>query len=183
MEKIAIDLDKTLIDCDSFIYWIANKYFSDAISEKELHYCFVEENYVGDDAIRIEMHQSINKIKSRDQIQALINEYTDRYGQLSEDIILYMEEKYLEYLLKSTGVEKFSETENEVMFWFDEDSSSRINAKKIFELSVKLHLKYKFAYRSRKIIVRLNPKDSTKSYIYGLTKFLENLKNIIVYKE
>ena len=143
----------------------------------------VEENYVGDDAIRIEMHQSINKIKSRDQIQALINEYTDRYGQLSEDIILYMEEKYLEYLLKSTGVEKFSETENEVMFWFDEDSSSRINAKKIFELSVKLHLKYKFAYRSRKIIVRLNPKDSTKSYIYGLTKFLENLKNIIVYKE
>ncbi len=143
----------------------------------------VEENYVGDDAIRIEMHQSINKIKSRDQIQALINEYTDRYGQLSEDIILYMEEKYLEYLLKSTGVEKFSETENEVMFWFDEDSSSRINAKKIFELSVKLYLKYKFAYRSRKIIVRLNPKDSTKSYIYGLTKFLENLKNIIVYKE
>ncbi len=53
----------------------------------------------------------------------------------------------------------------------------------IFELSVKLHLKYKFDYRSRKIIVKLNPKDSSKSYIYGLTKFLENLKDISVYKD
>lgn len=143
----------------------------------------IEEDYVGDDAIRIDIHQSINKIKSRDQISALINEYTDRYGKLSEDIILYMEEKYLEYLLKSSGVETFKETEDEVMFWFDETSSSHINAQKIFELSVKLHLKYKFDYRSRKIIVRLNPKDSSKSYIYGLTKFLENLKDISVYKD
>ena len=142
----------------------------------------IEEDYVGDDA-RIDIHQSINKIKSRDQISALINEYTDRYGKLSEDIILYMEEKYLEYLLKSSGVETFKETEDEVMFWFDETSSSHINAQKIFELSVKLHLKYKFDYRSRKIIVRLNPKDSSKSYIYGLTKFLENLKDISVYKD
>ena len=140
----------------------------------------IEEDYVGDDAIRIDIHQSINKIKSRDQISALINEYTDRYGKLSEDIILYMEEKYLEYLLKSSGVETFKETEDEVMFWFDETSSSHINAQKIFELSVKLHLKYKFDYR---IIVRLNPKDSSKSYIYGLTKFLENLKDISVYKD
>lgn len=82
-----------------------------------------------------------NKIKSRDQISALINEYTDRYGKLSEDIILYMEEKYLEYLLKSSGVETFKETEDEVMFWFDETSSSHINAQKIFELSVKIALK------------------------------------------
>ena len=143
----------------------------------------VEENYVGDDAIRIDIHQSISKIKSRDQIDALIKEYTDRYGKLSEDILLYMEEKYLEYLLKSSGVENFKETDEEVMFWFDETASSHINAQKIFELSVKLHLKYKFDYRSRKIIVKLNPKDSSKSYIYGLTKFLENLKDISVYKD
>lgn len=143
----------------------------------------VEENYVGDDAIRIDIHQSISKIKSRDQINALIKEYTDRYGKLSEDILLYMEEKYLEYLLKSSGVENFKETDEEVMFWFDETASSHINAQKIFELSVKLHLKYKFDYRSRKIIVKLNPKDSSKSYIYGLTKFLENLKDISVYKD
>ena len=65
----------------------------------------VDESYVEDDAIRIDIHKSISKITSRKQIQMLIEEYTDRYGQLNEEILLYMEEKYLEYLLKKSGVE------------------------------------------------------------------------------
>lgn len=130
------------------------------------------------DSIRIDIHKSISKIKSRDQIEALKLEYTDRYGKLSEDILLYMEEKYLEYLLKLNGVEAFKETEYEVSFNFDEEATSHINAQKLFELSIKLHLRYKFDYRSKKIIVKINPKETSKSYIYGLTKFLENIKDI-----
>ena len=39
-----------------------------------------------------------------------------------------MEEKYLEYLLKINGVEAFKETDTEVMFNFDEESTSHISA-------------------------------------------------------
>ena len=76
MEKIAIDLDKTLIDCDSFIYWIANKYFSDAISEKELHYCFVEENYVGNNGL-------ISKLLARFSKMANSNSYKQIKNSIS----------------------------------------------------------------------------------------------------
>ncbi len=138
----------------------------------------VDEAYVDEDQIRIEIHKSINKIKSRDQIKALIDEYTDRYGKLNEEILLYMEEKYLEYLLKQNGVEAFKETEHEIIFNFDEDATSNINLQKLFELSVQLFLRYKFDYRSKKIIGKINPKETSKSYIYGLTKFLENIPNI-----
>ena len=72
-----------------------------------------------------------------------------------------MEEKYLEFLLKINGVEAFKETDTEVMFNFDEESTSHINAQKIFELSVKLHLRYKSDYRSRKIIIKGEQNDST----------------------
>ena len=89
-----------------------------------------------------------------------------------------MEEKYLEYLLKINGVEAFRETDTEVMFNFDEETTSHINAQKIFELSVKLHLRYKFDYRSRKIIIKIDKNSTNKSYIYGLVKFLENLKEL-----
>lgn len=68
MEKIAIDLDKTLIDCDSFIYWIANKYFSDAVSKKELHYYFVEGNYIGNNGL-------ISKLLARFSKMADTNSY------------------------------------------------------------------------------------------------------------
>ncbi len=138
----------------------------------------VDESYVDEDQIRIDIHKSINKIKSRDQIKALIDEYTDRYGKLNEEILLYMEEKYLEYLLKQNGVEAFKETPNEIIFNFDEEATSHINLQKLFELSVQLFLRYKFDYRNKKIIVKINPKETSKSYIYGLTKFLENIPNI-----
>lgn len=137
----------------------------------------VEEEYVGADSIRIDIHKSINKIKSRDQINTLISEYTDRYGKLDEDIILYMEEKYLEHLMKVCGIEAFKETDYEIMFNFDEEASSRINVQKLFELSIKLKLRYKFDYRNKRIIIKFNPKDTSKSYIYGLVKFLDELRN------
>ena len=126
----------------------------------------VSDQYVSDDAIRIEIHKSISKIKSRDQINSLITEYTDRYGLLSNDILLYMEEKYLEHLLKSCGVESYREYENEVIFNFDEEASSKINVQKIFEASVNLRLRYMFDYRNKRIIIKLNRKDYNKSYIY-----------------
>ena len=140
----------------------------------------IEEDYAGADALRIDIHKSINKIKSRQEIDDLIKEYTDRYGTLSSDVRLYMEEKYLEYLLKQNGVESFKETEYEITFNFDEASSSHINLQKLFTLSLDLKLKYKFDYKSKRIIVKINPHASSNNYIYDLTKFLEKIKDIKV---
>lgn len=142
----------------------------------------VDETYVSDDAIRIDIHKSINKITSRKQMQMLIEEYTDRYGKLNEDMILYMEEKYLEYLLKKSGVESFKETEEEIKITFDEAISRMMNIPKIFEISVKLRLRYQFDYRLKRIIIKINPKNTTKSYIYDLNRFLEILNEQILSK-
>ena len=140
----------------------------------------VDEKYVEDDAIRIEIHQSISKIKSREQINMLIKEYTDRYGKLSEQILLYMEEKYLEYLLKKLDVESYKETTDEIKIVFDEDISSRMNATKLFDLSIDMKLKYKFDYRNKRIIIKIDPHETTKSYIYDLVNYLEAVdKNVV----
>ena len=137
----------------------------------------VDEKYVEDDAIRIEIHQSISKIKSREQINMLIKEYTDRYGKLSEQILLYMEEKYL---LKKLDVESYKETTDEIKIVFDEDISSRMNATKLFDLSIDMKLKYKFDYRNKRIIIKIDPHETTKSYIYGLVNYLEAVdKNVV----
>lgn len=143
----------------------------------------VDEKYVEDDAIRIDIHKSISKITSRQQIQMLIEEYTDRYGKLNEEILLYMEEKYLEYLLKKSGVETFKQTQTEITIVFEEETTARINASKLFDLSIDLHLRYKFDYRNKKIIVTIDPKATTRSYIYGLTMFLENVIDKIIVRK
>ena len=108
-------------------------------------------------------------------MQLLIDEYTDRYGKLKEEIILYMEEKYLESLLKKSGVESFKETDDEIKIIFDEETSKKINIPKMFEITVLLRLRYQFDYRLKKVIMKLNPKNTNKSYIYGLNQFLEKM--------
>lgn len=142
----------------------------------------VDKDYVGDDAIRIDIHKSISKIISRKQMQMLIDEYTDRYGKLDEDVILYMEEKYLEYQLKKSGVESFKEGTDEIRIVFDDEISRKMNVQHMFQASVDLKLKYKFDYRNRRIIITFNPKDTTKSYIYKLNEFLEILNEKIIKK-
>lgn len=131
--------------------------------------------YVEDDDIRISMHKQISKIKSRDQINALILEYTDRYGTLNEEILLYMEEKYLEFLLKSKGIESFKETDKEVNLVFDQDATNKLNYKQLSTAAKQHAPKFLFSINQNKITIQITKKDYQKSYIYTLTKFLENI--------
>lgn len=137
----------------------------------------ISDKYVSDDPIRIEIHQSINKIRSREQINLLVNEYTDRYGVLSEEIILYMESKYLEYLLKVNDVEYFKEEDDKITIIFSSEKTKRMNFKSIYELSIELNTKFKFDYdpRRNKVTLTINPKLYQRSYIYVLTQFLEKI--------
>lgn len=135
----------------------------------------ISPNYVSDDEIRIDIHQSINKIKSRDQINLLVAEYTDRYGTLSSDILLYMEEKYLEFLLKSKGVENFKEKDQDIQFNFDEESSLKMVKMKFDFMFDKTFDKLKFEFINNKVFVKYKDTKKDKSYIYIFTKFLEQI--------
>lgn len=146
-----------------------HKYFNISISKH------IDPNYVLDDEIRIIMHKEISKIKSRDQIKSLILEYTDRYGKLNDEILLYMEEKYLEYLLKSKGIEAFKELKDEIQLNFDEETTNKINYKNLSQCANKYAPLFTFSLKNKRIFIHIDPKDYDTSYIYTLTKFLENI--------
>ena len=132
--------------------------------------------YVGDDALRIEMHKTINKVKSRDQQQILLQEFADRYGTVKEEIKLYIEAKYLEHLLKTKGIESFKETPEMVKFNFSEEKTQNMSAKELYHLVSSLAPKFKLDYINRKVHMTIKRADFKNSYIYSLTKVLENVK-------
>ena len=138
----------------------------------------IDTNYVDDDAIRIDMHKSISRVTSRTQIFDLINEFQDRYGTLSEEIKIYIESRYLEYLLKQKGIESYKDNEKVVEFNFDKEKTKTINYKKIVDLSMHYGKAWNFKYQKERIYVIITLNDYLKSksktnYIYYLTKFLE----------
>ena len=138
----------------------------------------IDPSYVSEEEIRIDIHKSISKIKSRNQIKELIDEYTDRYGKLSDNVILYMEEKYLEFLLKASGVETFKEQGKIVYFVFDEQKTEKIKLNDLKKIIIEQQIKYRFAFENNRIQVTILKEDYLNSYIYSLTKFLESINEI-----
>lgn len=145
------------------------KYYNISISKH------IDPQYVYDDDLRISMHKEISNIKSRDQIQALILEYTDRYGKLTDEILLYMEEKYLEHLLKAKHIENFKENDRQVELNFDLQTTNNLNYQHLATTAKTYAPKFEFTIKDNKIHIVIYKKDYPKSYIYTLTKFLENL--------
>ncbi len=140
----------------------------------------IDLNYVDDDAIRIAMHQSISKVCSREDAVKLINEFTDKYGKTSPELELYIESRYLEYLLKSKGIETYKEKENEVEFNFDKEHTKNINYNKIVSLSLNLPKAWRFKYLHERIYINISLDDVSKeknknNYIYKIVSFLENI--------
>ncbi len=135
----------------------------------------IDNNYVSDDMIKIEIHQKINRVTSREIQKELIKEFTDRYGVLSDDVKLYIEEQYLEHLLKAKGVESFKEAEDEVTLNFDPEKSKQIDGQKLFLEAMKLSPKIKFEFKNRRIFIKIRKSDFLPSYINILTILLEKM--------
>lgn len=138
----------------------------------------IEKEYVEDEEIIISIHKEICKIRSREQINNLISEYTDRYGKLSSSVLLYMEGKYLEFLLKSRGVERINETDKEVIITLDNDALKRIDIdslKQVLNENIST-TSVRLLNDKLNICINLSSYSIKQNYIYDLTKSLEKVK-------
>ena len=75
--------------------------------------------------------------------EKLIQEFKDRYGTVKEEILLYIEAKYLEHLLKTKGIEFFKETPKDVKLTISEAKTQSLSAKQLYEIVTKTTLKFK----------------------------------------
>jgi transcription-repair coupling factor (superfamily II helicase) len=138
----------------------------------------IDENYISDDEIRIAMHQEISKVKSREELNRLIAEFSDRYGRVNDELKIYVEGKYLTFLLKTKGVEVYAVKKESVNFNFDVEKTRKIPYTLIKAAAIGVP-EYKFKLQDNRIYVEIplnlnNNNLDSNHYIFKLTKFLEN---------
>jgi len=165
------------------------KMLSEAVEKKKGHLKKAEEaknfsievskhipnRYVSDDAIKIEIHKRIGRIRSREDQSSITEEMRDRFGRLSDEVLLYIEEKYLEHLLRSKGIEQYVELSDRVNLNFTPGKTQTINGEGLFRLGMMISNSIKFDYKNRRIKISMYKKDFKPHYIYALTKLLENV--------
>lgn len=134
----------------------------------------VDESYVSDDDIKILIHKEIHKINTKEDKLSLINEFTDRFGKLNEEILIYIEERYLQKLLKKFKVNNIMESTYLVMVMFSKKVSKELDVEKMFLNATKISNKIDFEYKNEQIIIKIKKDPKDKTWIFLLSKLLDS---------
>ncbi len=140
----------------------------------------IDNEYVDEDILKIAMHQEISKIFTKEQAEAVIQEFTDRYGKVYDSLKVYIYSKYLETLLKKKGVERYKTTDKTVELSFDEEHTAKIPYIYFLKTAKTIAPMWNYEYKNKKIHITIYINEDNKlygknSYIYKLIEFMENL--------
>ena len=135
----------------------------------------VDDKYVSDDTIKIYIHKEISKIESQKEKERIINEFIDRFGKLNEEILLYIEKKYLESLLIKNNINKINETNNMVIIILSSELLNKINIENLFMKAYEISSRFSFESKRKLLIMKIEKTQDEKNWIYLLTRFFEDL--------
>ena len=94
----------------------------------------IDPSYIKSDDLKIIFHQKINKLKSTDELDELTQELTDRFGPVSNDLLIYMYEKLMDNLAKKIGVYKIERKNELLALTYTKDASEKLDGKYLFKL-------------------------------------------------
>lgn len=134
---------------------------------------YIDDEYVKNDFVKMELHRKISQITSKDDIKQLVEELTDRFGKPNKDIMLYMYEKLFEYLSEVKGVERLHTTKKEVTLTFTKEASDDINGEYLFMKANEMSKFITFRYRLEKVNIYIDVQKIPKHYLYYLVDLLE----------
>lgn len=139
----------------------------------------ISDDYVKDDEIKIEIHNKINEIESKETLEQIKSELEDRFGKVDESLIIYMYEEWFEKLASSLNIKRVTQTRNFVELELPEDISNNLKADKLFLESYNINPNLKFRYQNKRIKISLMIKTNDKHFLYTFVPLLELIKSYI----
>jgi len=137
----------------------------------------IENEYVSEENLKIEIHQKINQIDSYAKLLEIKNELNDRFGQISESLEIYMYEEWFEKLAQNLNITKVIQNNRFVEIELPEKLSNELEVDRLFMEAYSINNKFKFRYFNKRIIISLSLNGLEKHFLYYLVPLLEKLIN------
>ncbi len=132
----------------------------------------ISDKYADSEDLKIEIHKKINAIYDYESFIKIKQELTDRFGNLDEDIIIYMLEELFQVNAKKKGVFKVEQLQNSITLYFNNEVSKRQDGalilSKLFNISPNFDVKY--FNNILRITLKLNGLDT--HFLHYLIKML-----------
>ena len=143
----------------------------------------IPDSFVTDESIKIEVHKKINEIVNKEDLIRIKSELEDRFGELTENLLIYMYQRLFEELAKRNGITQLNKYENIIELIIPKDKVLKIDGEKLLTQISKINSSILVRYHNNRIIITLLISRLSKHYIYYLVDIVELLDNNIVKKE
>ena len=139
----------------------------------------IDNSYVSDTELKIEIHKKINEVDSKEKFDLVKHELEDRFGKLSDELIIYMYEEWFEYLASSLNITNVVNTKNYIDIELPKELSDKINGEELFNETYKLSKMFRLSYKNNCIHVILDIVKLDKHFILYLVDLLIVIKKMI----
>ena len=136
----------------------------------------ISSEYIEEEELKIEIHKQINKINSYESLLETKNELEDRFGKLSDNLIIYMYEEWFEKLALSLDIKEFKQTKNSIEIIIRESIVNNLEVQNLFFEVTKLSKNFRFAMRGKNMVITLDIISLDKHFIYYLIDLLNLIK-------
>lgn len=144
---------------------------------------YIDQAYIEDDYVKIEMHKKIQNVKSLDDVNDLLDELKDRFGKMDEELHIYMVERLFEVQTKALDIDKIQESKTNITLIVSEESSSTLAGDKIFSSGLKVSPYLRFAYKKNHIHFILDTIELDRHWLFTMVEFLDKVLKIQKEKE
>jgi transcription-repair coupling factor (superfamily II helicase) len=136
---------------------------------------YIDEQYVDDDFVKMEMHKKIGVVQTRADVENLLEEFVDRFGSYEPDLEIYMYEKLFEQLSNRVGIEKVVESKTNVTLIVTEEGTRKMSGLKVFNTGNQVSKYLRFTFKNNRINVILDTIQLDRHWLFTMCEFLELL--------
>lgn len=136
----------------------------------------IDDKYVDDTDLKIEIHRLINTIDSYDTLEKVRKEIEDRFGKINTDMEIYMYEEWFERIAQRLCITTVNQSKLNIELVFSEEKSKKIDAQKLFIESYRVNKAFKLGVKNNCITVTLPFLHLEKHYIYYLVELLSKME-------
>ena len=139
----------------------------------------IGDEYVSEAELKILIHKKINLVDSYDSFCNIKEELEDRFGKLSEDIIIYMYEEWFEKIAKSLLIDEVQDNDKIVDIKLPKEISNQIDGESLFIETYNISKYFKLSYQHGCIHIILEKNKLEKHYLMYLIGVLLKVRNMI----
>ena len=136
----------------------------------------IDDKYATEEDIKIEIHQKINKIDSKERLLETKKELEDRFGVLDDNVIIYMHEELFERELEKLLIKNVTQTKNFIAITIPKELTKKIDGELLFLDVLSLTRKFRFSMKNDQLAITLDTVNLDKHFIYYLIDMIEILK-------